>query len=78
MDVGIIIAVIGVGLAMVGVMISMMFWIREESNTLRSETREDRKDMLQITRNIQVVVNGMQNEMRDFHERLIEIERNRK
>lgn len=71
MDDGIIIAISGIGIAMVGVMISMMFWMRGEANSLRAEAKEDRQDLMQISRNIEM-------EMRDFHLRLIEIERNRK
>lgn len=77
-DLGIIIAVVGTGLAMVGVVISMMFWVRSESNTLRSEAKEDRKDLLQISRNLELAILGMQNEMKDFHHKLLEIERSRK
>lgn len=77
-DLGIIIAVVGTGIAMIGAVIAMMFWVRTEANTLRSEAKEDRKDLLQISRNLELAVNGMQNEMRDFHGRLLEIERSRK
>jgi hypothetical protein len=69
-DVGLIIAIVGVGIAMVGVIIAMMFWVRQESNSLRSEAKEDRRDLLQISRNIEI-------EMKDFHYRLLEIERSR-
>jgi len=69
-DMGIIIAITGSAIAMIGVVISMMFWVRQEANSLRSEAKEDRKDLLQISRNIE-------NEMKDFHSRLIEIERSR-
>ena len=70
MDLALVIAVVGVGIAMVGVVISMMFWVRSESNTLRSEAKEDRKDLLQISRNLEVAVQAIQVEMRDFHARL--------
>lgn len=69
-DLGIIIAVVGTGIAMVGVVIAMMFWSRTEANSLRAEAKEDRKDLLQISRNIEI-------EMKDFHIRLLEIERGR-
>lgn len=49
----------------------MMFWVRQEANSLRAEAKEDRKDLLQISRNIET-------EMKDFHYRLLEIERARK
>lgn len=67
-DVGIIIAIVGSTMAIIGVVISMMFWVRSEANLLRSEAKEDRKDLIQISRNIEI-------EMKDFHHRLIEIER---
>jgi len=66
----IIIAITGSAIAIIGVIISMMFWIRSESNDLREQSREDRKDFLQISRNIE-------SEIKDFHYRLIEIERSR-
>ena len=69
-DMGIIIAIVGTGFAMIGIVIAMMFWSRSEANSLRSEAKEDRKDLLQISRNIET-------EMKDFHYRLLEIERNR-
>lgn len=78
MDHGVIIAVTGVGIAMVGVMISMMFWMRGEANTLRAEAKEDRKDLFQISRNLELAVNAMQNEMKDFHFRLLEVEKAKK
>ncbi len=69
-DIGIIIAVVGVGIAMVGVVVAMMFWVRQEGNTLRNEASQDRKDILNLIRCIEM-------EMKDFHYKLIEIERNK-
>lgn len=71
MDYGIIIAITGVGIAMVGVMISMMYWMRGEANSLRTEAKEDRKDMLNMIR-------AIESEIKDFHYRLLEIERSKK
>jgi hypothetical protein len=70
-DVGIIIAVVGSAMANVGVFISVMFWVRSEGNALRAEQKEDRRELLQVSRNIET-------EMKDFHHRLIEIERQRR
>jgi flagellar basal body-associated protein FliL len=67
-NLAIIIAILGSVIALIGVVISMMFWVRGESNALREEARQDRKDLLQISRNIE-------NEIRDFHYRLLDIER---
>lgn len=74
MDYGVIIAVTGTGVAMVGVMISMMFWMRGEANTLRAEAKEDRRDLMQISRNLELTVGAIQNEIKDFHGRLISLE----
>jgi hypothetical protein len=69
--IGIIIALASIGLTMVGVMVGMMFWVRTEANSLRTDAKEDRKDLLNLVR-------AIENEVKDFHYRLIEIERNRK
>ena len=70
-DLGLIIAITGTGIAIVGVVMALMFWVRQESNELRNEAKEDRKDLLNMVR-------AIENEVRDFHLRLLEIERNRK
>ena len=69
--IGLIIAIVGTGIAMIGVVITMMFWVMQESNTLRSDAKEDRKDLINIVRSIE-------SEIRDFHFRLLEIERSKK
>jgi hypothetical protein len=68
--IGIIVAIVGVGIANVGVVISMMFWVRQESNSVRTDQKEDRRELLQISRNIE-------NEMKDFHRQLLEIQRSK-
>ena len=78
MDFGLIIAIMGSTVAIVGVVIAMMFWVRQESNILRLDAKEDRKDLLQISRNIENTIMAIQSEMKDFHFRLIEIERKKK
>lgn len=75
---GLIIAIVGVGIAMVGVVISMMFWVRNESNALRKDQKEDRKDFLQLNRNLELTVKAIQDEIKDFHNRLCLIEERRK
>jgi hypothetical protein len=81
MDLALIIAMVGTGLAMVGVVISMMFWIKSESNhlhteansqatALRNDANEDRKEMVRI-------ISAIELEMKDFHYKLLEIERGR-
>lgn len=69
-NLALIIAIVGVGLAMVGTVISMMFWVRSESNSLRTESKEDRRDILNMVRAIEL-------EVRDFHNRFLDIERKR-
>lgn len=73
-NLGIIIAIVGTGIAIVAVVMSMMFWVRQEANQLRAEQKEDRKDLLQISRNLENVIQAMQIEMKDFHQKLIDIE----
>ena len=77
-DLGLIIAIVCVGSTIVGVVIAMMFWYRSESNSLstslRNEAKEDLRELLQISRNLDLVVDGMDRQMRDFHNRLLEIE----
>lgn len=75
--VGIIIAIVGTGAILVGTVISMMFWVRQETNMLRAEAKENRKDFLQISRNLENVMVSMNREMKEFHNKLIEIERER-
>lgn len=80
-DLGLIIAITGSAIAIVGVVFAMMFWVRQESNSLRNEAKEDRKDLINLSREIQEegrnFREALQMEMKDFHYRLIEIERNR-
>lgn len=77
-DIGLIIAIVGVGVAMVGVVIAMMFWVRTEANSLREDAKEDRKDLMQISRNLEIAVDAIKTEMKDFHYKLLEIEKTRK
>jgi hypothetical protein len=70
MDNGVIIAISGSTIAIVGVVIAMMFWCRQESNSVREAQKEDRKDILELIR-------AIDREMKDFHYRLIEIEKAR-
>ena len=59
-------------IANMGVIIPMFLWIRSEANADRKESAADRRDFLQLIRNIQ-------DEMKDFHGRLCMIEeRNKK
>jgi len=44
-DLGIIIAIVGSTMAIVGVVISMMYWISRESKALRMKDEEERKEL---------------------------------
>lgn len=60
-------AIVGaVFVANMGVMIPMFLWLRSEGNVDRRESANDRRDILQLIRNIQ-------DEMKDFHGRLCAI-----
>lgn len=78
-DVSLVIAIVGSAVAIVGVVVGMFLWLRGEANndrrSMQDIQREDRKDLLQISRNIENAVQGMQNDMRDFHRQLIEVQR---
>jgi hypothetical protein len=78
MDLALVIAVVGVGIAMVGVVISMMFWMRGEANRLADIQREDRKDILGLIEAIKEDVRAIATEVKDFHTRLYAIEERNK
>jgi len=73
-NLGLIIAIVGTGLTFVAAMVALFLWQRGEANSDRRYFLEvqsqDRKDLLQISRNIEM-------EMKDFHYRLLEIEKTR-
>lgn len=66
-DLGLIIAISGSALAIVGTIIAMFFWVRGEANADRRENSTDRKEILNLIRAIEL-------EIRDFHHRLLKIE----
>ena len=79
---GLIIAIVGTGIAIVGTVLALMFWVRQESNELRKEAKEDRKDLIQLVRSIELEVISFKSivneEMKDFHYKLLEIEKNKR
>ena len=81
MDIGIIIAILGTGLIIVASIFTMMFWVRSESNQIRKDQKEDRKDLVQIVRSLENFTKdnliAIREEIKDFHTRLLEIERGR-
>lgn len=78
-DLSLVIAIVGSAIAIVGVVVGMFLWLRGEANSDRRKfdeiQREDRKDLLQISKNIENAIYAMQNEMKDFHYQLLEVKR---
>lgn len=74
-DPSLIIAIVGSAFGIIAVVIAMFFWLRTEANSDRRHFQEiqasDRKDILELIRAIET-------EMKDFHYRLLEIEKSRK
>mgnify|MGYP001576011003 CR=1 FL=1 len=77
-DLGLIIAIVGTGVALVGVVLAMMFWVRQEANSLRGEAKEDRRDFLHMIGEFKDTIHEIHLENKDFHYRLLEIEKGRK
>lgn len=78
-DLGLIIAIVGTGIGIIAVTITLFLWIRSEGNADRRNfqeiQREDRKELLQISRNMENAIYGIQTEMKDFHRQLLEIKK---
>lgn len=78
-DIGLIIAIVGTGIGIIAVVLAMFFWLRSEANddrrNMQDIQREDRKDLLQLTRNIENVVQAIQSEMKDFHRELLTLQK---
>jgi len=70
-DLSLVVAIVGSAISIIGVVIAMMFWVRSEGNSLRIDQKDDRKDILGLIR-------AIESEVKDFHYRLLDIERNRK
>lgn len=81
MDLGIIIAIVGTGITIVGSIFTMMFWVRSESNEIRKNQQEDRKDLMQVVRSLENFTKdnliAIREEIKDFHGRLCAIEERR-
>ena len=73
-DLGIIIAIIAASVTISASMIAMFLWQRSEANSDRRHFQliqsEDRKDILNLIR-------AIEDEIKDFHYRLLEVERNK-
>jgi hypothetical protein len=66
-NLGLIIAIVGSAIAIVGVIVAMFIWIRGEANADRRENNSDHKEILSLIRAIEL-------EIRDFHHKLLRIE----
>lgn len=78
LDMATLIAVIGSTFTILAVMISLFLWLRTEANAdrrhIQDVQREDRKDLLQISRSLEITMQAIQQEMKDFHNRLCSIQ----
>lgn len=77
-NLGLIVAIVGTGITIVGVLFGVIFWTRSESNSLRSEANADRRDIVSLVISIKDEIHAIQLEMRDFHTRMCAIEERRK
>lgn len=70
MDLGIIVAIVGSTIAIVGVVLALFLWNRGEANA-------DRRAIVDLIIAIKEDVHAIQLEMKDFHGRLCTIEERR-
>jgi len=85
MDWNQVLTIVGTNIALIlaslGTTITLFLWARSEASQDRrqfhEEIREDRKDLLTLMRGIQDETKAIQSEIREFHNRLIDIERKR-
>ena len=81
-DLATLISVIAGTFTIIAFMLSMFLWLRSEANSDRRQIqeiqREDRKDLLQIGKNLESMVAAIQIEIKDFHSRLCIIEERKK
>lgn len=66
-DVGLVIAIIGTGITLVGSMLAIFLWVRSEANS-------DRREFFAALQGLQKEFNM---EMKDYHGRLCKIEEDR-
>lgn len=82
MDLTTLIAILGSTFAIIFSMFGSFLWVRSEANTdrisLSNIQKEDRKDLLQISRNLELIMREIQQENKDFHSRLCAIEEREK
>lgn len=70
-DTGVIITLIATTMGSTGAILAMMFWCRTEANSLRDQATMDRREIIDLIR-------AIDGEVKDFHYRLIEVEKGRK
>lgn len=81
-DLGLIIAIIGSTLAIVGTIIAMFFWVRGEANadriSLQADRNTDMRNYQEIARQdrneMLNIIKAIEYEIKDFHYRLLKIE----
>ena len=80
-DLGLIIAIVGSAIALISVMTLLFLWVRSEANAdrrgLSDVLTKDRRDFIDIARGLESALNEIKLENKDFHFRILEIERNR-
>lgn len=73
-DLALIITIVASAFTIAAVVIALFLWVRSEGNADRRSfydiQREDRKDLLQMSKNIENTVFAIQKEMNDFHRKL--------
>lgn len=72
---GLIIAIVGSAIAIVGVMVALFLWTRGEANSDRRHFDQENKT---LRRELIDVIRSIDQEMKDFHGRLCAIEEKRK
>lgn len=81
-ELGTIIAIMGSTFTIIATTISLFLWMRSEANNDRRHIqeiqREDRKDLLQLSRNLETTILAIQQEIKEFHNRLCAIEQGKK
>lgn len=69
-------------IANLSVILPLFLWLRSEANSDRREfasvQKEDRRELLQISRNLELTLIAIQQEMKDFHGRMCAIEERKK
>ncbi len=82
MNTEVLYAVAGSTFAIMACMISLFLWLRSEANADRRRFEDlqtqDRREFIDLVRGIESNFMEMRLESRDFHHRLLEIEKSRK